>query len=197
MIWHLSRLTSVPLSLALLCRDFASTPSTPALSTFVKSLHIVLTGRFLLRTIIMLPHAYSPNHFISFTNVAWQPNSLSQVCNSRATWSTWIGLFTTPSNSKRIWKQHQSVIFSLLEKTFFQSHFLHANFLSLSVEQCGKYLKPKEKNALTSLQLSPFSSRNQHFPVRPETFQMIEIIKQTSKVIWWWRRWWWWRLWRW
>ena len=183
MIWHLSRLTSVPLSLALLCRDFASTPSTPALSTFGKSLHLTKNNHD------VTPWLFTQSfHIFHQCNAMWQPNSLSQVCNSRATWSTWIGLFTTPSNSKRIWKQHQSVIFSLQERAFFQSHFLHANFLSLSVEQCGKYLKPKEKNALTSLQLSPFSSRNQHFPVRPETFQMIEIIKQTSKVIWWWRR---------
>ena len=137
MIWLLSRITSVPLSLALLCRDFASTPSTPA--TFGKSLHIVLT--FTKNNYNVTPWLFTQSFHIF--HQLWQPNSLSQVCNSRATWSTWIGLFTTPSNSKRIWKQHQSVIFSLLEKTFFQSHFLHANFLSLSVKQCRKCLKPK------------------------------------------------------
>ena len=173
----------MPLSLALLCRDFASTPSTPALSTFGKPLHIFLTGRFLLRTIIMLPQCVFTQSFHIFhqcgnPTLTFKPSVQFSCYLVNLNWA-FHDSFQLQENLKTAPICH---LFTL-ERNFFQSHFLHANFLSLSVEQCGKYLKPKEKNALTSLQLSPFSSRNQHFPVRPETFQMIEIIKQTSKVI--------------
>ena len=99
-------ITSVPLSLALLCRDFVSSPdSTPSLSTYYK-ITLINTYRFLLDYV--LEQQTMPTHGVNKFSEQYNLNSEPKQMDLEITWSTWIGLFTTVSNSLRIWKYKKS-----------------------------------------------------------------------------------------